>query len=187
MSALGLIPAPLRPWAFVVVVLLIAGAGAWGAWAVQDWRYGNALAKQQADAAEKAQVIAVLTAAQLKREQDQRMALEGRLKIDETTHYKELTDEKKARQLVLDRLATTDLRLSVLLAAGTVRAGSDGMSTATGAGGLDHGATRAELDPAHAQRIIRITGDGDEGLTALAACQGWIREVLATGPMPRVR
>ncbi|MBC6626167.1 lysis system i-spanin subunit Rz [Pseudomonas sp.] len=184
MSALDLIPTPLRPWASVLAVLLIAGTGAWGAWTVQDWRYGNALAKQETKAAEKAQGIAAATAAQLKREQDQRLALEGRLKAAETAHYKELTDAKKARQLVLDRLATTDLRLSVLLAAGTVRADSAGMSTATGAGGLDHGAARAELDPAHAQRIIRITGDGDDGLTALAACQGWVREVLATGSVP---
>lgn len=181
MSALDLIPVPLRPWAAVLGVLFIAGTGAWGAWAVQDWRYGNAMARQETKAAEKAQGIAEATAAQLKREQDHRLALEGRIKTDEATHYKVLTDEKKARQLVLDRLATTDLRLSVLLAAG---AGSAGMSTATGAGGLDYGATRAELDPAHAQRIVGITGDGDEGLTALAACQGWVREVLATGAVP---
>lgn len=30
---------------------------------------------------------------------------------------------------------------------------------------------RAQLDPAHAQRTIRITSDGDAGLIALAACQ----------------
>ncbi|WP_395605072.1 lysis protein [Pseudomonas sp. B16120] len=181
MSALDLIPVPLRPWAAVLAVFFIAAAGAWGAWSVQDWRYGNAMAQQETKAAEKAQGIAEAMAAQLKREQDQRLALEGRIKTDEATHYKVLTDEKKARQLVLDRLATADLRLSVLLTAG---AGSAGMSTAAGAGGLDHGATRAELDPAHAQRIIGITGDGDEGLTALAACQGWVREVLATGAVP---
>ena len=181
MSALDLIPSPLRPWASVLAVLLIAGAGAWAAWTVQDWRYGNALAKQETKAAEKAQDVAAAAAAQLKREQDQRLALEGRIKADETTHYKELTDAKKARQLVLDRLATTDLRLSVLLTAGTVRPGSDGVPATAGAGGLDHGAARAELDPAHAQRIVRITGDGDEGLTALAACQGWVRAVLGAG------
>jgi hypothetical protein len=186
MSALDLIPAPLRPWASVAVVLLIAGAGAWCAWTVQDWRYGNALAKQETKAAEKAQGIAAATAAQLKREQDQRLALEDRMKTDETTHYKELTDAKKARQLVLDRLATTDLRLSVLLAGGAIRPGGDGLSTATGAGGVDHGVTRAELDPAHAQRIVGITGDGDEGLTALAACQGWVLEVLKTDKAPNL-
>jgi hypothetical protein len=40
-----------------------------------------------------------------------------------------------------------------------------------------HGGTRARLDPAHAQRIIRITDAGDQGLIALAACQAYVREV----------
>ncbi|MFP3500120.1 lysis protein, partial [Pseudomonas sp. SIMBA_059] len=31
--------------------------------------------------------------------------------------------------------------------------------------------------PAHAQRIIAITDDGDRGLIALQACQAYVREV----------
>ena len=38
-----------------------------------------------------------------------------------------------------------------------------------------HGATRAQLDPAHAQRIIGITNGGDQGLIALQACQSYVR------------
>jgi hypothetical protein len=40
-----------------------------------------------------------------------------------------------------------------------------------------HGPTRAQLDPAHAQRIIGITDAGDQGLIALAACQAYAKEV----------
>ena len=40
-----------------------------------------------------------------------------------------------------------------------------------------YGAQSAELDPAHAQRIIGIAAEGDEGLIALAGCQGYVREV----------
>ncbi|SEC62374.1 lysis system i-spanin subunit Rz [Pseudomonas costantinii] len=181
MSVLDLIPPAVRPWAFVLIVLLIAGAGAAGAWVVQDWRYGNELSKQDAKAAQKAQRLAEASAGQLNQEQAQRLALESRLKTNDVTHYKELSDGKKAQQRLSDRLATADVRLSVLLAAGVARPGSDGVSAAASAGGLDHGAARAELDPAHAQRIVGITGDGDEGLIALAACQGWAREVLSTG------
>lgn len=184
MSALDLIPSAVRPWAVALVVLLIAGAGASVAWTAQDWRYGNALAKQETRAAAKALSLAESAAVQLKREQDRRLALEARTKASEQTRYKELNDEKKERQLVLDRLATADLRLSVLLAAGVGRPGGDGVSTATSAGGVDHGGARAELDPAHAQRIVGIVGDGDDGLTALAACQDWAREVLASGRAP---
>jgi hypothetical protein len=41
-------------------------------------------------------------------------------------------------------------------------------------GGVVHGPTRAQLDPAHAQRIIGITDVGDQGLIALAACQSYV-------------
>ena len=44
-------------------------------------------------------------------------------------------------------------------------------------GGVVHGGARARLDPAHAQRIVAITDDGDQGLIALAACQAYVREV----------
>ena len=37
-----------------------------------------------------------------------------------------------------------------------------------------HGAHRAQLDTAYAQRIIGITGDGDQGLVALQACQAYV-------------
>jgi len=178
MSPLDLIPPAVRPWATVLAVVLIAGTGAAAAWTAQDWRYGNELATQHASAFKEAARVAEAAAGRLKQEQDRRAALERRLAASEQTHYKVLTDEKKARQLLSDRLATADLRLSVLLTAGPGRPGSAGVSSATGAGGVDHGDARGELDPAHAQRIVGITGDGDDGLTALAACQGWVHEVL---------
>ncbi|PMU87239.1 lysis protein, partial [Pseudomonas sp. GW704-F3] len=46
-----------------------------------------------------------------------------------------------------------------------------------GAVGVVHGAARAQLDPAHAQRILAITGDGDQGLIALRACQAYVRAI----------
>jgi hypothetical protein len=73
-----------------------------------------------------------------------------------------------------DRLATADVRLSVLLDADDVAAGCAVPAT-TRPGGVDHGAPRARLDPAHAQRIIAITDAGDRGLIALQACQAYIR------------
>lgn len=46
-------------------------------------------------------------------------------------------------------------------------------------GGVVHGAQRAELDPAHAQRIVGITDDGDQAVIALIACQAYVREIAA--------
>ncbi|MFL1495385.1 lysis protein, partial [Pseudomonas antarctica] len=73
------------------------------------------------------------------------------------------------------RLATSDLRLSVLLAEDP--ASGCNVPAAAGTVGLVHAARRAQLDPAHAQRIIAITDDGDQGLIALRACQAYVRAV----------
>ena len=177
MSVLDLIPAPVRSWAIALVLLSIAGAGAAGSWVIQDWRYGNALAEQARQSADVAKVAAEAMVGALVIEQDKRLALEGRLKDNDESHYRKLSDAQKAQQRLSDRLATADVRLSVLLAAGSAGAGADGVSATASAGGVVHGSARAELDPAHARRIIGITDDGDRGLIALAACQAYVREL----------
>jgi hypothetical protein len=177
MSILDLIPAPLRPWAIALALVAIAGAGAAGSWVVQDWRYGNALAVQARQSAEVAQAAAEAMVGALVIEQDKRLALEQRLKSNDDSHYKDLTDAKKTQQRLSDRLATADVRLSVLL--DTTAARCDGVPATAGAGRVVYAGTRAELDPAHAQRIVGITGDGDRGLIALQACQAYAKEVSA--------
>nr|WP_319528735.1 lysis protein [Pseudomonas laurentiana] len=84
-------------------------------------------------------------------------------------------DEQIKRRALEDRLATADLRLSVLLGA-SVTGGSSGVREASGSSSMVHGGTRAELDPAHAQRIVAITGDGDDGLIALQVCQAYMHK-----------
>ena len=94
-------------------------------------------------------------------------------------HYRALTDEKIKQARLRDRLATADLRLSVQLDT-TTTTGCDAVQTTTRTGSVVHGAHRAQLDRAHAQRIIGITGDGDQGLIALQACQAYAKEVSDT-------
>jgi hypothetical protein len=182
MSVLDLMPLTVRPWAIALVLLVIAGAAAGGAWVIQDWRYGQTLEKQGRTAAEQATARVDAVLATLTTEQAKRLALEDRLKTNDETHYGKLSDAQKAHQRLSDSLATANVRLSVLLSAGPFGPGGDGLSAAAGTGGVVHGGTRAELDPAHAQRIVDITGDGDRGLIALAACQGYAREVIGNIP-----
>jgi len=113
-------------------------------------------------------------------QQAARRDLEGRLQAQGQAHWKEMNDAQQAQARLRDRLATADLRLSVLLDAGSVAAqGCDGgLRKAPGAGGVVHGAVRAELDRAHAQRIVAITDEGDRGLIALQACQKYVSEIL---------
>lgn len=57
-------------------------------------------------------------------------------------------------------------------------AGGCGVPATAGAVGVVHGVARVRLDPAHAQRIIGITHDGDQGLIALQACLAYVREAI---------
>jgi hypothetical protein len=176
MHVVDLIPAPFRLLAVGVLLSALIGGSAASAWKVQDWRYGQQLAEQAG--LHKDDLIAISNAAadQVRTAQDSRLALEQRLSAGEQTHYKELSDAQRNQAHLRDRLATADLRLSVLLDA-TDAGNGNTVSAATPTGGMVHGGTRAQLDPAHAQRIIGITDAGDQGLIALAACQAYVKEV----------
>jgi len=171
-----LIPTPYRMVAKGVLLVVLAGASAAFAWQLQDWRYGKQLAQQSRLHTETLNQLNLASAAQQRAEQDKRLALEQRLATSEQTHYRALSDVQRDQGRLRDRLATADLRLSVLLDA-TTSAGNGSLSATTATGGVVHGPTRAKLDPAHAQRIIGVTDDGDRGLIALAACQAYAKEV----------
>ena len=163
------------PWKAVgVLALVLIGAGS--AWQFQDWRYGKQLAEQSQQHAEILNQLTQAAATAQQAEQDKRLVLEQKLASSEQTHFRKMTDAQRDQDRLRDRLATSDLRLSVLLDA-TDAAKGCGVPAATGPGGVDHAAVRARLDPAHAQRIIAITDTGDRGLIALQACQAYMREL----------
>ena len=161
--------------ALLLTLALMAGS-AWTAWEWQVNAYSQQLAKQETAHQTTLTNLANANSALILAEQTKRFALEQWLAASDQAHYRVLTDAKTNQARLRDRLATADLRLSVLLDT-TATNGSDGMQTATATGCVVHGATRARLDPAHAQRIIGITGDGDQGLIALRACQAYVREI----------
>lgn len=161
------------PWRVIGVLLLAAGAFA-AAWQLQEWRYGRQLAEQARLNGETLNQLTQTAAAVQQAEQDKRLALEQRLATSEQTHYRALSDAQRDQDRLRDRLATADVRLSVLLDAGDVAPGCNVPATAS-ASSVDHATVRARLDPAHAQRIIAITDTGDRGLIALQACQAYVR------------
>ena len=167
------------PWKTVgVLTLVLIGAG--NAWQFQDWRYGRQLAEQARLNAETLNQLTQAAATAQQAEQDKRLALEQWLAASEQTHFEKMTDAKKNQDRLRDRLATADLRLSVLIDA-TDAAKGCGVPATAGAGGVGHAAVRARLDPAHAQRIVAITDTGDRGLIALQACQTYVRAVSSPG------
>ncbi|OLY76464.1 lysozyme [Pseudomonas sp. ATCC PTA-122608] len=175
MRLFDLIPVQFRIAAAGVLLLMVVAGSAALAWTVQDWRYGRVLERQSRLQADTLNELSQAAAALQRKEQDRRFALEQRLQNKDETYHKELTDEQTKQARLRDRLATADLRLSVVLAA-TDSISSCSVPTAA-TGRVVHGTTRARLDPAHAQRIIGITDTGDQGLIALRACQAYAKEV----------
>ncbi|WP_460077045.1 lysis system i-spanin subunit Rz [Pseudomonas sp. H2_C01] len=176
MRLVDLIPLQYRVLVAGLLLFALVATSAAIAWKVQDWRYGQQLEKQARIHTDTLNQIAQASAALQRAEQDKRLALEQQLAANDQTHYRALTDAQRDQDRLRDRLATADVRLSVLLDA-TDTANGCAVPAATGTGGVVHGATRARLDPAHAQRIIGITDAGDRGLIALAACQAYAKEV----------
>jgi ABC-type uncharacterized transport system YnjBCD substrate-binding protein len=160
----------------LVVVLLAMAVSFGAAWHVQDWRYDGKLAKQAEQFQADLDAIGNAATTQARAEQDKRLVIEQKLAIQDQQHTKELSDEQRKQAVIRDRLATTELRLSVLLDATDPASGCSVPATSS-AVSVVHAARRAQLDPTHAQRIIGITDAGDQGLIALRACQAYAKEV----------
>ena len=151
----------------MALLLLVAAL----TWQVQAWRYTAQLAQQARAHAQAREQLAESLASQALAERQQRKVLEQQIQASDQSHYQELLDAQQAQARLRDRLATADLRLSVLLGAGA----ASSVPATSGSGGLDPGPVRARLEPAHARRIIAITDQGDQGLIALRACQAYVR------------
>lgn len=166
----------MTPGQILAAILLAMGIGFGGAWQVQDWRYDGKLAKQAGKFQTDLDAVGNAATAQARVEQDKRLATEQQLAASDQQHSKELSDAQRNQAQLRDRLATADVRLSVLLDA-TDSASGCNMPTTSGAVSVVHATRRAQLDPAHAQRIIAITGDGDNAVIALRACQAYVRGI----------
>lgn len=167
----------MTPAQKLVAAMLVMAIACFSTWKVQDWRYTGQLARQAEQHKDDLAAISNAAAAQARGDLDKRLAIEQRLAAQDQQHTRELTDAQRDQARLRDRLATADVRLSVLLAEDP--ASGCNVPATPGAVGVVHAAHRAQLDPTHAQRIIGITYDGDQGLIALAACQAYAREVTA--------
>lgn len=114
-------PVGLKLWVVGVLALLLLAVS--GTWKVQDWRYGKRLAEQAGLHQSDLNTISRAASAQVQAEQDKRRALEQQLSASEQTHYRALSDAQRDQDRLRDRLATADVRLSVLLDADDVAAG----------------------------------------------------------------
>jgi len=157
----------------LLIILLLMAYSARAAWTWQANAYGQQLAAKEAVHQTERTNLANANSAKILVEQGKRIALEQWLAASDQAHYRALIDEQTKQARLRDRLTTADLRLSVQLDTTTTHC--EGMPTTASTGRVVHGAARAQLDSAHARRIIGITSVGDEGLIALQACQSYVR------------
>ncbi|MBY8953885.1 lysis protein [Pseudomonas carnis] len=161
-----------------LAILLALAIGFGSAWQVQEWRLGKRMSERIAEqgARHQKELDAITGKAwrQQAAEQDKRLALEQQLAGQDQQHTKELSDAQRNQARLRDQLATADVRLSVLI---EDSASGCNVPATPGAVSLVHAARRAQLDPAHAQRIVAITDDGDNAIIALRACQAYVRAV----------
>ena len=136
----------------LMIILALMVESAWVAWEWQANAYGQQLAAKEAAHQTERTNLANANSAQILAEQGKRLALEQWLAASDQAHYRALTDEKTKQARLRDRLATADLRLSVQLDAAAT--GCDAVQT--------------------------TTGDGDQGLIALRACQTYIAGVIVS-------
>ena len=165
----------MTPGQILGAILLAMVVSAVGTWQVQEWRMGKKLAQQAAQHGDDLAAISNAATAQARAEQGKRLALEQKLAGQDQQHSKELSDAQRNQARLRDQLATADVRLSVFLAEDP--ASGCNVPTTPGAGSVVHAARRAQLDPAHSQRIIRITDDGDNAIIALRACQAYVSAI----------
>lgn len=86
----------------------------------------------------------------------------------DTQHTQERERANQTNASLRVDVATGKRRLSVLAA-------NSGHAGSTASAGLGDAKTRAELDPAAAERIVAITNDGDDAIRQLNALQDYVR------------
>ncbi|MFJ3117835.1 lysis protein [Pseudomonas protegens] len=137
--------------AAIVACLLIM----WGGW--QQIRNKDLQLEQQASEIES-----------LNKAADSRRKTQRLLADLDTQHTKALSDAQAINSQLRADVAAGSKRLSVLAKCPALRSATTGTS-------MDDAEARAELNPAAAERIVRIANDGDEAIHQLRALQDYVR------------
>lgn len=165
--------AALRP---ILLVLLLLAAGAALGWLANDWRLGAELSALRADHAAELQRLADTNAVALAAQQQARQQLEQQLAALDRQRYQELTHVQENTDRLAADLAAARQRLRVRIDP----ASCPGMPAAARPARMDAAAgARADLHPAVAAGVVRVTGRADQCRARLTALQAWARAVTA--------
>ncbi|MCM2317868.1 MAG: lysis protein [Pseudomonas sp.] len=161
-----MIPAAVRLPLLALLVGIAIG------WEVNGWRMGVELSDLRADHAQQLERNAAAQAAAIAEQQQIRAQLVQQLAAIDQQRYQELTHAQTTTDALAADLAAARQRLRVRIDP----ASCPSLSAATGAAGLDDGAgARADLHPAVAAGVVRVTGRADQCRARLTALQEWVR------------
>tara|TARA_R110000764_G_scaffold2641_5_gene11486 strand:+ start:19061 stop:19606 length:546 start_codon:yes stop_codon:yes gene_type:complete len=162
--------------AALVLVAVLVGSGFAVAWKWQAANGAAALATAQNLHAITLGEITRAAAGQLQRQQQRANELQQQLGELDNKHYAEMTDVQQDNTLLAADLATAKQRLSVRLA--SPASGAGGVPAGNAATSLDDGAgARADIHPATAADLVRVTARADECRSRLTGLQTWARLV----------
>jgi len=162
-----------------VVMALVAallGGGFAAGWQWQAAKGTAALATADSLHAHALGEITRAAAGQQQRQQQRANELQQQLSELDNKHYAEMTDVQQDNNQLAADLAAAKQRLSVRIANPT--AGASGVPSSGAAPGMGNGAgARADIHPATAASLIRVTARADECRSRLTALQDWARLV----------
>ena len=160
-----------------LAVAALMALAATGAWQWQANAYGKQLADRDLLHADTMAELARASARMLQAQQDKRQALEQRVAAIDTQHYQEMTHAQQTVDQLATDLAAARRGLSVRINPATC---PGAVPAAPGTASLDDAAgARAELHPATAAGVVRVTGRADQCSARLTALQAWAREIRA--------
>ena len=161
--------------AMALVAALLGGGFAAG-WQWQAAKGASALATADSLHAHALGEITRAAAGQLQRQQQRANELQQQLNELDNKHYAEMTDAQQNNNQLAADLAAANQRLSVRIT--NPAAGTGGVPGGAAATGLGNGAgARADIHPATAASLIRVTARADECHSRLTALQDWARLV----------
>jgi len=165
-----MIPAALRLPLLSMLVGIAIG------WVSNGWRLAVDLSALRADHAQQLERIAAAQTAVIAEQQQIRAQLVQQLAAIDQQRYQELTHAQTTTDALAADLAAARQRLRVRIDPTSC----GGVPAATGAAGVDDGAgARADLHPAAAAGLVRVTGRADQCRARLMALQEWAKAVAA--------
>ncbi len=174
---LDLIPPQLRLAAYALACALLFGAG----WLANGWRLTAQLEHQERLHSDTLAEFARASTLQMEDQHAKRRQLETQLADIDHRHYQELQHAQTITDSLTADLAAARQRMSVRTTGTTCRSA---VPATAGATGVDDGVgALAELHPATAAGVVRVTGRADQCRARLTALQAWALAVSRT-PAP---